>query len=116
MRSIIPELSRSEKRRLRVLIHREANAPMRTRMLMLLHLSKGKSIIVIAENLHLARSTVYRVAERFRVMGWAGLADRREDNGRSSVDEMFLLELRKAVSSSPQEYGCAADVDAGVVV
>jgi transposase len=54
-----------------------------------------------------ARSTVYRVAERFRVWGWKALADRREDNGGPGVGEMFLLELRSAVALTPQDYGRA---------
>ncbi len=33
------------------------------------------------------------------------MADRREENGRTGVDEMFLLQLRKAVGGSPQNYG-----------
>lgn len=107
MKTIMPALSRWEKRRLRVWIRREVDASTRTRMLMLLQLSKGKPVIQVAESLHVARSTVYRVAERLRASGWSALADRREENGRKSVDEMFLLQLRKAVAGSPQDYGWA---------
>ena len=105
MKTIIPALSRWEKRKLRVWISRETDAGLRTRMSILLHLSRHKPVTDVAEGLHVARSTVYRVAERFRMWGWPGLADRREDNGPTGVDEMFRLELRRAVAGSPQDYG-----------
>lgn len=105
MQTIMPDLSRSEKRKLRIMIRRETNAGTRTRMLMLLQVSKGKPVVEVAEALHVARSTVYRLLSRFRERGWSALADRREENGRTGVDEMFLLQLRKAVAGSPQDYG-----------
>ncbi len=105
MKTIIPALSRWEKRKLRVWISRETDAGLRTRMSILLHLSRHKPVADVAEGLHVARSTVYRVAERFRMWGWPGLADRREDNGPTGVDEMFRLELRRAIAGSPQDYG-----------
>jgi transposase len=106
MKSIV-ELSRSDKRKLRIWIQRETDAGMRTRMSMILHLSKGKAVADVAESLHVARSTVYRVADRFRQWGWIGLADAREDNGSAGVDAMFLLHLRLAVAGTPQSYGWA---------
>src|SRR5580765_8950610 len=107
MNSNMPAFSRGEKRKLRVWIQRESDAGTRTRRLILLHVSKAKPVKEVAESLHVARSTVYRVVERFMTLGWSALADRREDNGRSSVDEMYLLELRKAVAGCPQDYGWA---------
>jgi transposase len=74
-------------------------------MLMVLQLARGAPVQSIAENLHVARSTIYRVAQRFGQWGWVGLADRREDNRPSGVDEFFLLTLREAVGGSPQDYG-----------
>ena len=62
MKTIMPELSRWEKRRLRIGIRRETDGGMRTRMLILLHLSKGKRVMEVAENLQVARSTVYRLS------------------------------------------------------
>ena len=106
MNSIV-ELSRSNKRKLRIWIPREKDAGVRTRMSIILHLSKGKPAAQVAQGLHLARSTVYRVADRFRVRGWKALADRREDNGAPGVDAMFLLELRAAVAGIPQDFGRA---------
>lgn len=107
MQTIMPALSRWEKRRLRIWIQREVDAGMRTRMLILLQVSKGKPVTDVAESLHVARSTIYRLADRFRRCGWPALADRREENGRTGVDEMFVLQLRQAVAGSPQDYGWA---------
>ena len=69
MRMIV-ELSRAEKRRLRIWIQRERDAGMRTRMLIVLHLARESPVLAVAENLHVARSTVYRVVGRFGVWGW----------------------------------------------
>jgi transposase len=77
-------------------------------MTMILQLSKGRTVRETADALHVARSTVYRVAARFRIWGWPGLADRREDNGFAAVvDAWFLLELRQAVAAAPSDYGFA---------
>jgi transposase len=105
MQTIMPELSRWEKRKLRIWIKRESDAGTRTRMLMLLQVSKSKPVAEVAEGLHVARSTGYRLLSRFNERGWSALADRREENGRTGVDEMFLLQLREVVAGSPQDYG-----------
>lgn len=104
---MIVDLTRYEKRRLRILIQRERHAASRTRMLIILHLARGHAPTDVATYAHVARSTVYRVAERFRVAGFAGLADRREDNGSPGVDPMFRLVLRQVVTAAPQDYGWA---------
>jgi|GEM_PF-3945567 len=76
-------------------------------MSILLHLARGRPAAQVADSLHVARTTVDRMAERLRSDGFAGLADRREDNGRPGVDELFLLLLRQVVAGSPQDYGWA---------
>ena len=63
--NIIPELTRWEKRKLRIWIHREVHAGLRTRMSIILHLARDRPAGETAIALHVARSTVYRVAERF---------------------------------------------------
>ena len=103
----ITELSRAEKRKVRIWIQRERDAAMRIRLTIILHLSKGRSARQTAAAVEVAPSTVYRVAERFTHQGWPGLADRREDNGPSGVDEFYLLQLRHAVSRTPADYGFA---------
>ena len=105
--NINTDLTRSEKRKLRIWIQRETDAGMRTRLTIVLHSSKGRSARQTAAAVEVAPSTVYRVAERFGHWGWEGLADRREDNGSSGADELFLLELRNAVASTPVDYGFA---------
>jgi len=104
---IIADLTRAQKRKLRIWIQREADAGMRTRLTIVLHLSKGRSAREVATAVEVAPSTVYRVAERFDRWGWEGLADRREDNGPVGVDEWFLLQLRQAVAATPADYGFA---------
>jgi transposase len=55
--------------------------------------------------LEVNRSTVYRVAARFREAGEAGLVDRREENGDQKLDEVYLAILYRVVASSPRRYG-----------
>jgi transposase len=105
MKKVTLELTRAEQRCLRIRIQRTADAGLRTRMLIILHVSRRRPVVDIAESLHVARSTIYRVVERFEAEGWAGLADHREDNGAPGVDEMFLLVLRQVVAATPQDYG-----------
>jgi transposase len=45
------------------------------------------------------------VVKRFREDGFAGLVDRREDNGNTKLDESFLATLYKLVDDSPRSYG-----------
>lgn len=104
---IMIELSRAEKRRFRIWIRRETDAGLRTRMSIILHLARGRPAAEAAESLHVARSTIYRVAARFCTRGFAGLADRREDNGPRGVSDTFLLVLRSVVAGRPQDYGWA---------
>jgi transposase len=80
---------------------------MRTRLSIILHLARGQPAAKVAEALHVARSTVYRVAERYRAAGLQGLADHREDNGPDGVDESFLLQLRYVVGGTPPDFGWA---------
>lgn len=105
--NMIPDLTTHEKRRLRISIRRERDAAVRSRMLIILHLAKGHTPTHVAAFVHVARSTVYRLAERFRIWGFSALADRREDNGSPGVDSLFLLLLRQAVARTPQDYGWA---------
>ena len=53
-RKIIVELSRSEKRQLRIWIQREAEAGLRTRMSIILHLARGRPAAEAADALHVA--------------------------------------------------------------
>jgi transposase len=73
--------------------------------LIVLNLAEGRSALDTAKSLGVSRSTVYRVAERYREFGEAGLIDRREENGDGKLDECYLSTLWEVVASSPWEYG-----------
>ena len=102
---IMAPLSRQRKRKLRRLIYAERDAGLKTRLSIILHLAEGATANTAARALHVARSTIYRVAERYTADGLAGLVDRREDNGGSVVDDTVLLELRAILAENPQAFG-----------
>ncbi len=52
----------------------------------------------------MSRSTVYRVAERYRTAGEPGLLDRREENGDLKRDAAFHSQLYTIVHGSPLDY------------
>jgi transposase len=66
---------------------------------------KGRQRRSIAEAVGVSVSWVNRVLKRFREHGVAGLADRRQDNGQTKVDEHYLSTLIEVVAGSPQDYG-----------
>ena len=78
---------------------------MRLRYLIIVNLMHGRSAGQTAAVIQVHRSTVYRVAARFRDWSEAGLVDRREDNGTRLVDEAFLETLREVVAGTPPDYG-----------
>jgi transposase len=69
--------------------------------------AKGRSQTTIAESIGLSQSCVSRVLKRFRKQGFAGLFDRREDNGTTKLDEVFLARLKQLLDGSPRDYGYA---------
>jgi transposase len=75
------------------------------RYLIIVNLLHGRSPTETAEALSICRSTVYRVAARFREWGESGLLDGREDNGESKLDERYLATLYKVVRSKPPRHG-----------
>jgi len=78
---------------------------MRCRCKIILALVRGSTPAMIAEGGLGAKSQVYRVAARFLAGGLAGLADRREDNGRPKITPAYQAELLRLVDQSPQEFG-----------
>lgn len=105
MEGILPGLSGRDKARLLEQMRTCDDADLRTRYLVILNLDDGIGPTETARRLKVARSTVYRVAARFREAGEAGLIDRREENGQRKLDEDGLATLYELVRSSPQEYG-----------
>lgn len=104
MDGIIPELRFADKQKLIRRMRKCREAGLKTRYLILVNLFK-RSVTQTAAALHIARSTVYRVAARFRQFGEWGLWDRREDNGEPKLSEHVLAELDRLVRGTPQDYG-----------
>jgi transposase len=105
MEGIIPKLHLSAKKRLLNVARSCREAELKTRYLIILNLDDGISPTETARRLKVARSTIYRIAERFREAGEAGLVDRREENGDRKLDEQTLHALHDIVEASPQDYG-----------
>ena len=80
-------------------------AALRTRCDVLLDADAGLGKAEIARRRRVARSTVYRVLERFAAFGLAGLYDWRRENGHRKIDEAFLQRLDSMVRRSPQDFG-----------
>lgn len=81
------------------------DAGRRGRYLIIVNLLHDRPPSQTAEVLSIARSTVYRVAARFRQWGEAGLLDGREDNGDRKLDERYLATLYRVVKSKPVRHG-----------
>jgi transposase len=105
MPEIVPRLRFAVKQRLLKDLRHCRNAGLKTRYLIIINLSNGRSPRQTAAVLGVHRDTVYRVARRFRQCGEAGLLDRRQDNGPAKLAERYLATLYQVVRSSPQHYG-----------
>jgi transposase len=105
MEGIIPALRLSAKERLCRQLRKCRNSKLRTRYLVIINLAHGRSADETAAAVQVSRSSVYRIARRFREAGEAGLIDRREENGERKVDEQYLQTLYDVVASSPEQYG-----------
>jgi len=81
------------------------NAGLRGRYLIIVNLLNGRSPSQTAGVLSISRSTVYRVAARFRQWGEVGLLDGREDNGERKLDERYLATLYRVVRSKASQQG-----------
>lgn len=105
MEAIVPELRWSDKERLLKELQHCANAAQKIRLLVIVNLIRERGAQPTAAVLHLSRSTVYRVAKRFREHGTAGLLDGRRHNGHRKVTEKYRSLLYEAVKSSPPDHG-----------
>jgi len=105
MEGIVPELSRADKRRLERRSHKCRDAELRVHYLIIINLAEGRSVADTAEALKIHRSTVYRVAARFREDGEDGLIDHREENGKAKLTDAFLSMLWEVVASCPLSHG-----------
>jgi transposase len=105
MPRILPHLSRASKRRLEKRCRNCKDAKLKLRYLIIINLAEGRSPSDTAKALKVNRSTVYRVAARFREQGEEGLIDQREENGESKLDDDFLSILWEVVRSCPLDHG-----------
>jgi transposase len=105
MEGIVPKLRRRDKRRLKRRANGTDDRKLAIRCLIVLNLAEGRSPSDTAKSLGISRSTVYRVAERYREFGEPGLIDRREENGDDKLDEYYLSTLWEVVESSPLDHG-----------
>ena len=105
MEGIMPRLRQSAKERLLKNMRKCREAGLKVRYLIVVNLVQGRSADETVQAVKVSHSTVYRVAQRFRECGEAGLVDRREENGKRKLDERYLAALYEVVKSSPQEQG-----------
>jgi len=99
------EISKRERRIMRMRSRHAASAVLRCRCKVVVGLVQGKTPTQLASGGLCSASQVYRVAQRFVEQGPAGMADGREDNGQGKVDESYEWELLVAVATSPRDYG-----------
>jgi transposase len=105
MPSIVLQVRYAVKDRLVKNLRRCRHAQTRLRYLIVLNGLHGRSARETAEALKVHNTTVYRVLERFRAYGEAGLVDGRADNGADKLDDAYLNQLYRVVRRAPPDYG-----------
>jgi transposase len=105
MCSILPGVRFAVKEKLCRQLRRCRDAALRLRYLVVVNLLNGRSACQTADALRIHRTTVYRVARRFRAHGEWGLWDARADNGPAKLDDDYLATLYRVVRGTPQEHG-----------
>lgn len=102
---ILPPVGYFVKQRLRKRFGKCRDARVRIRYLIAFNLWMKRSARQTSGVLGVHVTTVYRVAEKFRLRGEASFWDGRENNGGEKLSEHFLAVLDRLVRSSPLEYG-----------
>jgi transposase len=105
MPSIVLSVRYAVKERLLKNLRRCRKAEVRQRYLIVINVINGRSARATAAVLQIHNTTVYRVVDRFRAYGEAGLADGRADNGADKLSEEYLRQLNRVVRATPQDYG-----------
>ena len=100
MSAILPKLRTAVKERLLKNLRRCQDVGLRTRLLIVITLSEGRSADHVAHHQKVHRSTVYRTAARFRTHGEFGLLDRRSGNGPGKLRGGFLDALVRTAADS----------------
>lgn len=98
-------LFRSQRRRLERLATKERDAEVRQRYRIVLDLDRGMTPTEIHGALGCARSSVYRVGERFLRDGEFGLRNRRKEVAPYKVTEEYVERLEELVYQSPKDFG-----------
>jgi putative transposase len=104
MSAILPTLRFAVKQRLLRNLSRCRHAALKIHYLIIVNLVNGRQPKTTADLLAIHRSTVYRVAQRFRSHGESGLFDRRANNGPHKLSPAYLKALERAVRACPQDY------------
>lgn len=97
-------LYRGQRRRLERLATKERDAEVRQRYRIVLALDRKMTPTEIHRVLGCARSSVYRVGERFIRDGESGLRNHRKDVPPVKVTEEYMQRLEELVYQSPKEY------------
>jgi transposase len=90
--------------KLRRVARRCRDADTRTRYLVVLRSADGWSGKRITKALGCAAATVSRTLDRWEAYGEAGLLDRREDNGTTKADELYVETVRWILAGKPQDF------------
>ena len=80
------------------------DAATRVRYLIVLRSADGWSGRRIAAALGCSASTVSGTLGRWEAYGEAGLVDRREDNGTTKADELYVATVRWILAGTPQDF------------
>jgi transposase len=105
MDGIVPTIRYSHKVKLYKKLKECKDAKLQKRYLIIVNLVSGRSAKDTATAVAVGLSTVYQAAKRFKKHGEIGLIDRREENGKTKLDEMYMATLYEVVASDPQEHG-----------
>jgi transposase len=90
--------------KLRRVAKRCRDADTRVRYLIVLRSADGWSGKRITKALGCSASTVSRTLDRWESYGAAGLVDRREDNGATKADELYVATVRWMLAGTPQDF------------
>jgi len=106
-RRITIELRPSQRLRFLRVVRHTKDTKLKLRYQIILHYAEGYGGSTIAQMLHCAHSTPWRVVRRYEQFGEAGLIDGRCDNGCTKVDELCYIVLYQLLEHGPPDYGWA---------
>lgn len=101
----IPRMDRIDRRILVRLGRRSGDPDTTVRFQAVAGLAAGRSTVRVAEELHVARSTVVSASERFAAWGIEGLYDRRRHNGTIKADDTFHVRVIELLRRTPLDFG-----------